>query len=142
MPPPAPESQATQGTQAYPPTFASNKCVGRPAEAAICDVSLVDLIANPEDFLGHRVIVHGFVHVGFEDSGIYLHRDDFDNGLMRNGLWLEGGEDLDVSKCQDKYSILEGTFSRGGMSGHIGMWSGSINKITRCEALGPVPESR
>jgi hypothetical protein len=119
--------------------FASDKCVGRVNEPdGICVVSLVDLIANPGTFVGHRVIVAGYVHLEFEGNGIYLHKDDFVYGLTRNGLWIDTDENVDVfSKCQDSYAVIEGTFVNGGMSGHFGGWNGTVENVTRCVSLDP-----
>lgn len=52
------------------------------------DVSLIQLIAQPEKFEGKRVRFIGFLRIEFEGNAIYLHREDFDHGITKNGLWL------------------------------------------------------
>jgi hypothetical protein len=125
------------------PTFASEKCAGKEQEpGGFCGVSLVDLIANPTQFVGHQVMVKGYVHLAFEGNAIYLHKEDYLHGLSRNGLWVDLAVGVDGSKCQDRYSIVEGTFVRGGPSGHLGLWSGAIENVTRCEGLANTTEAK
>jgi hypothetical protein len=115
---------------------ASGKCVGsKKTGRSSCRASIIDLIANPDPFEGRKVTTYGFVHLGFEDNGLYLHEEDLVNNLFTNGLWIDLAEGVDPSKCQDKYSLVEGTF-KGGPSGHFGLWSGRLENVTRCESSG------
>jgi hypothetical protein len=50
----------------------------------IADVSMVQLLATPERFHGKRVRFTGFVHLAFEGNGIYLHKEDFDHGIVHD----------------------------------------------------------
>jgi hypothetical protein len=111
------------------------KCLGSKDNAnAICDVSIIDLIANPAQFDGRRVLVSGYVQFGLEESGIYLHKEDAVHNLWRNSLWINLAEGVDSAKCQDAYALVEGTF-KAGMSGHNAASSGQLQGVTRCEAL-------
>jgi hypothetical protein len=99
------------------------------------DVSLVRLIANPKDYDGKVVRVIGFVRLEFEGNGIYLHEDDYKHSLYKNGLWIRVTADMETRKTEfdRKYVLIEGTFDAK-MTGHMGLWSGSIRNITRCQA--------
>jgi hypothetical protein len=100
-------------------------------------VSLVQLIANPDAFDGKLVRVTGFVRVEHEGTAIYLHREDWEHMLTKNGLWLaandsapEGSREAGVN---NRYALIEGRFNAK-KKGHRGLWSGSIEGISRMEA--------
>ena len=101
------------------------------AECPRYQATIIQLLARPEIFDGKRVIVTGFLHVAFESRGLYIRRQDFDDRLWHNGLWL-GTFSESVNECQDDtYVTLEGLF-QSRRYGHYGLWSGMITDITRC----------
>jgi hypothetical protein len=58
-------------------------------------------------------------------------------GVTKNGLWLacaetaiEGSKEAQV---KDRYALIEGRFTAK-KKGHRGLWSGSIEDITRMQA--------
>lgn len=97
-------------------------------------VSLVRLIATPEAFDGKLVRVMGFVHVEHEGTAVYLHRDDYEHSLAKNGLWLAASDvaapGSREAAVQNRYALIEGRFSAK-ETGHMGLWSGSIKEIAR-----------
>lgn len=99
-------------------------------------VSLIRLIANPDAFDGKLVRVFGYVRVEHEGTSIYLHREDYVKGLSKNGLWLAASDvaapGSREAAVQNRYALIEGRFSAK-MTGHMGLWSGSIKDITRME---------
>lgn len=110
------------------------------------DASLVQLIARPELFNGRKVRVIGFVNLEFEGNGIYLSREDWRHAIYQNGLWIE--PPASVRDSLQRYMIVEGTFNAA-HRGHMGMWSGAIERITRFDpwnaakppALAPPPDA-
>lgn len=94
-------------------------------------ISIVQLLAEPQQFNGRRVQVIGFVHLEFEGTAIYLSSEDYEHGIDKNGLWLSMSKaDLEVYReINNSYAVVEGTFNAD-LKGHVGMWSGSIEKIT------------
>src|SRR5882672_7970441 len=96
------------------------------------DVSLVQLIANPKDYDGKLVRVIGFVKLEFEGNAIYLHQDDYRHNITKNGLWIDVTDEIRKKQkdYDQKYVLLEGTFNAK-ETGHMGLWSGSIQKISR-----------
>ena len=107
----------------------------RPSVAAEpVDVSLVQLIANPNDYHGKFVRVIGFVKLEFESNSVYLHQDDYKHQIFKNGLWIDVTDEIRKKKDEfdQKYLLLEGTFNAK-KKGHMGAWSGSIEKISRSE---------
>ena len=100
----------------------------------MCQVSFVSLLANPSKYDGLEILTSGYVHFEFEGNGIYLHKDDYDNSLYKNGLWISLATNVPQKPCQNSYALVIGTF-RAGSRGHMGLWSGSIEQATRCFAL-------
>ena len=98
------------------------------------DVTLVRLIANPEKFDGKLIRVIGFLRLEFEGNVLYLHREDYENSILGDGIWV------DVTPVVTKqsttlnmnYVLLEGIFSAR-ERGHMGMWSGSIKQVRRAQ---------
>jgi hypothetical protein len=103
------------------------------------DVSLYDLITRPAEFHGKRVRVIGFAHFEFEGNGLYAHREDWERSLSRNGVWVDppptGSDSLN-----NRYLLIEGRFDAK-MRGHMSMWSGSLDSVTRYFVweLSPAP---
>ena len=105
------------------------------------EVSMVELVATPAAFAHKRIRVVGFVSLEFEGNAIYLHREDWQRGLTRNGIWLDvttydGGHAIAGRK--PGYAIVEGVFEPE-THGHMGLFSGSIAQLSR---LDPWPFDR
>jgi len=96
-------------------------------------VSMIQLIANPKHYDGKVVRVSGFVKLEFEGNAIYLHEDDYKHAILKDGLWIDVTEDMRKHEAEldQKYLLIEGTFDATD-TGHMGLFSGSIKKITRC----------
>ena len=99
-------------------------------------VSMYQLIVMPERFDGKRVRVDGYLHLEFEGNGLYAHKEDYDRFLSKNGVWI------DVQSCgsgrsagiNDHYVVVEATFNSEEL-GHLGLWSGTLSNVTRCDIL-------
>ena len=104
--------------------------VSQPSHAAE-SVSLIQLIANPNDYDGKFVSVIGFVSLEFEGKAVYLHQDDYKHGIWKNGLWIDVTDDILRKRrtFDQKYVLVEGMFNAKG-KGHLGLWSGTIETIT------------
>jgi hypothetical protein len=103
------------------------------ASAEPVDASLIALIASPREFDGKQVRIVGFLRLEFEGNAIYLHKEDYLRGITKNGLWMEmESASKKVPGPGDQYVIVEGTFSMQDQ-GHMGLWSGSIHKVTRVD---------
>lgn len=100
--------------------------------------SLVALIANPERYDGKTVRVIGYAVAEFEGTAVYLHREDHDEGLDSNGLWLELGDACakKADEFKNGYALLEGVVDAKN-TGHMGLWSAALVKVTRCEPWAP-----
>lgn len=100
-------------------------------------VSLIQLIAHPAHYEGKLVRLDGFVHIDFEDNAIWLHKDDFDNFIYSNSLWINVSECVDgEGKPMSGYASLSGRFSSQ-RHGHMGLWPGVLSQVGECF---PVPQ--
>jgi hypothetical protein len=98
------------------------------------DVTLVRLMANPEKFDGKLIRVIGFLRLEFEGNVLYLHREDYENAILGNGIWVDVTPVITEQRAtlNMNYVLLEGMFIAG-ERGHMGMWSGSIKKVRRAQ---------
>jgi hypothetical protein len=101
------------------------------------DAPLVRLLANPTDYDGKLVRTYGFLVLEFEQSALYLGRDDARAGVLANALWLVGAKErfdsLGLSGSK-KYVMIEGVFDAED-TGHMGMFSGAIRSVNRVAIL-------
>jgi len=109
---------------------------------ALWGASLIELIARPEQFDGKAVRVIGFVNFEFEGNGLYVSRNDWEHSIARNGVWIDppSGFDSDSAPSRkspnQEYVIVEGIFNAANR-GHMGMWSGAIERVSRLEGWAP-----
>jgi hypothetical protein len=94
-------------------------------------VSIIALLGDPRRYAGHRITVTGYLKLEFEGNAVYLHKEDFDNMLTNNGLWL------DMSGCKapkftEGYAIIEGVFDPD-QHGHMGLFGGTLKNISRLD---------
>jgi hypothetical protein len=96
------------------------------------DVSIIQLIADPQRFDGQAIRVVGFLRLEFEGNAVYLHREDFEKSLLQNGIWIELTESQlrSSTKLNNGYVLIEGTFSSS-EKGHLGIWPGSLQRVSR-----------
>lgn len=102
---------------------------------SVQDVSLLQLIADPEKFDGRPVRFIGFLSIEFEGDAVYLHREDFDHGISKNGLWIDIPSDMTNNQKHEvnmQYVICAGVF-RAGNRGHLDMFSGAVTNVRRLE---------
>jgi hypothetical protein len=110
---------------------------GRLGLCEVYSASMVQLVANPNAFHGKRVQVLGYLNLEFEGNALYLHAEDSRQGLYSNSMWLSVPPEWPptTSQCINRtYVLLEGTFNAHS-GGHMGLWAGSIEEVTRCLPL-------
>jgi len=106
--------------------------------------SIIELIARPDVYDGKRVRVIGFVNFEFEGNGLYVSREDWEQSIYRNGVWIEPPRGFYSDRAaaarqpNQRYVLVEATF-RAGRGGHFGMWSGTLEQVTRLDPWGQVP---
>ena len=101
-------------------------------------VSMVELIATPERFNGQRVVVVGFAHLEFEGNALFLHKEDYDNGITKNSLRLSvprnGAEAWEA--LSGGYVRIEARFKWDERL-RSDLFSGFLTEITRFERWPP-----
>ncbi len=78
-------------------------------------VSLIQLIANPDKYDGKPVAVIGFLRLEHEADLLYLGKDDYENVILPNTLWVDATEEMgkDRNELEMKYVRIEGIFKAG-----------------------------
>lgn len=96
------------------------------------DVSLVSLISSPALFDGKVVRITGFLHFEYEGDAIYLHADDADYSIRKNGIAISFNDQQARmwSRWNDRYVTIEGQFVSSS-KGHVDLWSGALQNITQ-----------
>jgi hypothetical protein len=106
-----------------------------PARSAeIRDVSMIQLIVNPERYDGSPIRVIAFLNLEFEGDALYLHREDYQKSIFSNAISISlTDRQIALStKLSGGYVLVEGIF-REKNRGHFGMFSGSIEQITQIQ---------
>lgn len=98
------------------------------------NISLVKLIAYPERYDGQSVRVIGYLNLEYEGNALYLHREDYDASISKNGFWLNITRDSvkKAMKYNKKYVIIQGVFDAKDY-GHMAMFSGALKHIARLD---------
>lgn len=116
--------------------FAALAFVSAPARSTgTRDVSMIQLIANPERYDGSPIRLIAFLNLEFEGNALYLHREDYEKALPANAIWisLTDHQARASLKLSGGYVLVEGTF-RAKNRGHLGMFAGSVDQITRIQS--------
>ena len=84
-------------------------------------VSLMQLIATPSQCDGKLVMVYGFLDMTREGDLLFLHREDCDNVLAENAIWLRRTEEIGKHRAtlNRKYVSVVGVFKIG-FTEHLG----------------------
>ena len=110
-------------------------CLNSTEEAT--DISLIQLIANPEKFEGKPVSVIGYYHSGgspfHEYSALFLHKEDFDQRNTDNSLWISLTKGPEI---KDGYMRITGIFSQH-ITGDMESWASGICHVTTFEHWEP-----
>jgi hypothetical protein len=112
-------------------------------EARVPNVSIIQLIANPQLYEGKRVRIVGYLHLEFEGDAIYFHREDIEHGISENAIWINTPKALTKEQrdaLNNGYVICTGVFISK-RRGHTGLFSGELSNINRIEpwTMGPEP---
>jgi len=102
----------------------------RPKEISY-NVSIIRLIASPEKYDGKRVAVRGFLRLEFEGDALYLHREDYERGLVTNSvrIILSESQMNALKKYDRQYVAVSGIFSRCDETRFVCPYSGHIDDI-------------
>lgn len=98
----------------------------------IYEISIVELIANPDKYENKTVTISGYLHLEFEGNAIYFRSVDYEIPITKNGFAIRlndyvRSEIIEKEFC-DHYVRLTGIFNSKD-NGHGGSYSGSIDAI-------------
>lgn len=90
-------------------------CVSEANQNSPLVVSIIQLIATPERFDGKIVSVIGYLRLDHEGHLLYLRREDYENVILENSLWIDSPRELmeQREKLEFKYVKIVGTFRAG-----------------------------
>jgi hypothetical protein len=97
-------------------------------------------LACPDKYDGKRIQLIGFYHSEFEESALYLTKDDATARNYEDGLWIGGaadGADTNrVHRVKEGFVRVVGKFSYNPNhgAGHMDLWFGLLDEITVFEA--------
>jgi len=113
-------------------SLSSSKANTPPASPAV--VSVIQLIATPEKFDGKLISVIGFLRLEHEGYLLYLSKNDYDNVVLANALWVDATEDMGKNreKLELRYVKLVGTFRAGHEKRNL-YSPGGITDIKNCQ---------
>ncbi|MBK7103801.1 MAG: hypothetical protein IPH62_00755 [Ignavibacteriae bacterium] len=113
-------------------------------------ISILQLLSNPEKYHNQIVTVSGFLHNKLEDSALYFSKDHADFGIIENSIWLEYSDSLtvhysnqgdltldsqsDIKRLDCRYVELRGRFNKNEL-GHFDVFPGTIENITEISEL-------
>lgn len=103
-------------------------------------ISLIRVLANPQEFDGKRIAVVGFLGLHKDGNILYLHREDEEMGLYKNGLAVEFDYPLtseDIARMNMHYVYLGGVYDthyQGPGLGSSGTIKNAVNVV-----LWPTP---
>ena len=97
------------------------------------DVSMVQLIAEPEKYDGKLIRVIGVGNLEFEGNYLSLSKQDYEH-CTGNDIWIELGSRTipydEAVKYNGQYVIVEGIYDKDD-KGHFSSFFGSIKQINR-----------
>ena len=102
---------------------------------ALYGVSMVQLLASPPRYDGKRIRLLGYYHSESEDAAIYLHKEDAEHHLLKNGVRVALAKGASLDGCQDSYVVIEGLYKAVNDTGHTRLWSGAVTHVTACRKL-------
>lgn len=117
--------------------FFSSACYSHgEADQSSISVSMIQLIANPENYNQKKIRVIGAGQLQFEGDKICTHMDDLKYHISKNCLSMSLNiKEIDhpfkkLADYNGEYILIEGTFIADEF-GHMGSTSGAIKNITR-----------
>jgi hypothetical protein len=100
-------------------------------------ISIVTLLAEPVSKSPQRVQVAGFLVLEFEGQALYLHREDYQQQLMRNAIRiaLTPEQEKQYKDLSGSYVLVEASFRKARNSEDI--FTGSLFNVRRMVKLLP-----
>ena len=96
-------------------------------------VTLIQVLANPEAYHGKEIEFVAYLNLSFESDALWLHKEDRDNAILGNSIWVEATPEMTKVKASIHhcYVLIKGIFNAHN-HGHLGSHSGALTKISSC----------
>lgn len=100
-------------------------------------ISIVTLLAEPVSKIPQRVQVAGFLVLEFEGQALYLHREDYQQGLTRNAIRiaLTAQQEMQFKDFSGSYVLVEASFKK--VPNSEDTFTGSLFNVRRIVRLLP-----
>jgi hypothetical protein len=101
----------------------------------VISTSLIRVLAHPTEYNGKRIHLIGYYHSAFEESALYLTKDDATQLNTQNGVWIgdtaANADTNRVNLVKEGFVRVIGTFkySKHGV-GHKNLWPAEMKDIT------------
>jgi len=100
--------------------------------AEILFISLIHLIQHPDLYDQKEVRVIGYASLKFEGKAIYISKEDYENAITKNAIWLDVELTDALRKLHETYVLAEGIFDKDNL-GHLRLYSGALKNVSRLE---------
>jgi hypothetical protein len=100
--------------------------------AEILFISLIHLIQHPDVYDQKHVRMIGYASLKFEGKAIYVSREDYQNAITKNAIWLDVELTEAIRKHHQMYVLVEGVFDKDSL-GHLRLYSGTLKNVNRLE---------
>ena len=97
-------------------------------------LSLIRVLADPAAVDKRPVVVIGYLHLEFEGQRLCLHREDVENNILTNCVWIDVPQTGGVLALNERYVVVEGII-RAGSGGHLGSYQASLGEIRRIDPM-------
>jgi hypothetical protein len=96
------------------------------------NIALHALIGTPDLYDGQPVRVVGLCSFRFEGNAMWAAQEYRDSRITKNAVWLSVGRNPELLPFDGHVMLVEGVFSAQN-NGHLGLYSGAIEQISRIE---------
>ena len=109
-----------------------------PADFVGETVSVIQLIASPLTYSGKKVRLVAYLSFDFEGEALYLHKEDYDNGVSLNAIRIaipDGLSQAERKVLDKRYVICDGTFVASKNHSREEIFAnGTLVRITRIQS--------
>ncbi|WP_375239928.1 hypothetical protein [Aurantibacter sp.] len=95
-------------------------------------VSIINLISNPLKYHNKKIILNGYLKFEHEGNAIYLNKEDYLSTNSINAIYIRISDTKIIENgfnySDDFSGMIQGVFDKND-KGHLGLFSGSINRI-------------
>lgn len=101
-----------------------------PLQIGEAEVSLADVISNPQTYDGRHVRLHGFLILRFEGNALYISEADYRAERSDRSLWIDvSSRRPDASILSGKLAFVSGVIDTGNL-GHLGLRPAALVNVS------------